>query len=228
VTIKDVSLRSAKSDSLSRETAYEEASPVIESGSLITIPARRGKAQRIREGQVIKVINTRGQQVVDTWAFNAQDLTEFMSMEHSRAAMGKIIPEVGDVFVTNRRRPILEVIEDTTPGIHDTLIAACDRYRYEQLGCAGYHDNCTDNLAAAMSALGESVPETPSPLNLFMNIPVTDGRRIAFEPPVCRQGDYIAFRAGMDLIIAFSACPQDILPINGLARTPTEAHFAVL
>jgi uncharacterized protein len=201
---------------------------VIESGSLITIPARRGKAQRIREGQVIKVINTRGQQVVDTWAFNARDLTEFMSMEHSRAAMEKIIPEVGDVFVTNRRRPILQVIEDTTPGIHDTLIAACDRYRYELLGCEEYHDNCTDNLAAAMTALGESVPETPSPLNLFMNIPVTNGRHIAFRPPVCRQGDYIALRALMDVIIAFSACPQDILPINGLARTPTEAHFAVL
>jgi uncharacterized protein len=201
---------------------------VIESGSLITIPARRGKAQRIREGQVIKVINTRGQQVVDTWAFNARDLTEFMSMEHSRAAMEKIIPEVGDIFVTNRRRPILQVIEDTTPGIHDTLIAACDRYRYELLGCEEYHDNCTDNLAAAMTALGESVPETPSPLNLFMNIPVTNGRHIAFRPPVCRQGDYIALRALMDVIIAFSACPQDILPINGLARTPTEAHFAVL
>jgi hypothetical protein len=201
---------------------------MIDPGSLITIPARRGKAQRIQEGQVIKVINTRGQQVVDTWAFNARDLTEFMSMEHSRAAMEKIIPEVGDIFVTNRRRPILQVIEDTTPGIHDTLIAACDRYRYELLGCKEYHDNCTDNLAAAMTALGESVPETPSPLNLFMNIPVTNGRHIAFRPPVCRQGDYIALRARMDVIIAFSACPQDILPINGLARTPTEAHFAVL
>jgi uncharacterized protein YcgI (DUF1989 family) len=31
----------------------------------------------------------------------------------------------------------------------------------------------------------------------------------------------------MDLIIAFSACPQDIIPINGEARTPTEAHFTV-
>jgi uncharacterized protein len=201
---------------------------VVESGSLITIPARQGKAQRVREGQVIKVINTRGQQVVDTWAFNARDLTEFMSMEHSRAAMEKIIPEVDDSFVTNRRRPILQVIEDTTPGIHDTLIAACDRYRYELLGCAEYHANCTDNLAAAMKELGESVPETPSPLNLFMNIPVTDGRRIAFQPPVCRQGEYIAFRAKMDIIIAFSACPQDIIPINGLDRTPTEAHFMVL
>jgi hypothetical protein len=25
----------------------------------------------------------------------------------------------------------------------------------------------------------------------------------------------------------FTACPQDIIPINGMARTPTEAHFTV-
>ena len=200
---------------------------MTQSGTLVTIPARRGKAARVREGQVVKVINTRGQQVVDTWAFNAQDITEFMSMEHSRAAMQKIVPEVGDTLVTNRRRPILQVVEDTTPGVHDTLIAACDVYRYQQLGCEGYHDNCADNLAAGLRELGESAPEIPSPLNLFMNIPVTEGGRIAFRPPVCSAGQHIAFRAKMDLIIAFSACPQDIIPINGEARTPTEAHFTV-
>ena len=201
---------------------------MIESGTRIAIPARRGKAARIREGQVITVINTHGQQVVDTWAFSARDLTEFMSMEHSRAAMEKIIPEVGDVFVTNRRRPVLQVIADTTPGIHDTLIAACDRYRYELLGCRDYHDNCADNLVAALRELGEVAPEIPSPLNLFMNIPVAGGRYVSFQPPVCAAGQSIALRARTDLIIAFSACPQDIVPINGLARAPTEAHFTVV
>jgi hypothetical protein len=28
-------------------------------------------------------------------------------------------------------------------------------------------------------------------------------------------------------VIAFSACPQDILPINGKAGKPVEAHFTV-
>jgi uncharacterized protein YcgI (DUF1989 family) len=31
----------------------------------------------------------------------------------------------------------------------------------------------------------------------------------------------------MDLVVAFSACPQDILPINGRAGRPTEAHFRI-
>jgi uncharacterized protein YcgI (DUF1989 family) len=40
-------------------------------------------------------------------------------------------------------------------------------------------------------------------------------------------GGYVRLRAEMDLVIAFSACPQDILPINGNAGKPVEAHFTV-
>jgi uncharacterized protein YcgI (DUF1989 family) len=32
----------------------------------------------------------------------------------------------------------------------------------------------------------------------------------------------------MNCIVAFSACPQDMLPVNGPAMSPTEAHFEVL
>ena len=115
----------------------------------ITIPARKGKAAFVAQGQLVKVINTHGQQVVDTWAFRQDDMAEFMSMEHSRTAIGRTMPVLGQSMVTNRRRPILTPVEDTSGGIHDTLLAACDRYRYELLGCIEYHDNCTDNLAAA-------------------------------------------------------------------------------
>jgi uncharacterized protein YcgI (DUF1989 family) len=195
--------------------------------ALMTIPARRGKAARATAGQHIAVINTHGEQVVDTWAFAADDLHEFMSMEHTRAALGKLIPRTGDILSTNHRRPILTIVEDTSPGIHDTLIAACDLWRYQGLGCKEYHDNCTDNLHAAMKELGLKAPETPSPLNLFMNIPWKQNGEITFEAPVTKPGDTVTFRAERDLVIAFSACPQDMLPINGVGKRPTEAHFRI-
>jgi uncharacterized protein YcgI (DUF1989 family) len=31
----------------------------------------------------------------------------------------------------------------------------------------------------------------------------------------------------MDCIVAMSACPQDIVPINGVNRTPVEVAFEV-
>ena len=135
---------------------------------LVEIPARRGKAMRLARGQSVRVVNTFGQQVVDTWAFNAAELGEFMSMEHTRSGIRRMIPRVGDKLLTNHRRPILTLTEDTSGGIHDTLMAACDRYRYEGLGVVGYHDNCTDNLAQGLAELKLTPPETPSPLNLFM------------------------------------------------------------
>ena len=196
--------------------------------SLLTIPARRGKAAFVARGQTVRVVNTHGQQVVATWAFRRDNLNEFMSMEHSRTSLGRIMPVVGQSMVTNRRRPILTLAEDTSGGIHDTLLAACDRYRYELLGCEEYHDNCTDNLAAALAELGLTPPETPSPWNLFMNIPVGPDGSVTFEPPVSRPGDHVSLRAEMDCVVAFSACPQDVVPINGVDCTPTEAHFQVI
>ena len=200
----------------------------MEQLAVVTIPARKGKAALVEAGQRVKVINTHGQQVVDAWAFSRDSLTEFMSMEHTRTALTSIMPRVGDSLVTNRRRPILSLLEDTTPEIHDTLLAACDHYRYQLLGCAEYHDNCTDNLAMALAELGLTPSEVPSPLNLFMNIPVHSQGTLSFEPLVSKPGDYVLFRAEMQCVVAFSACPQDIVPVNGVACTPTEAHFQVL
>ena len=197
-----------------------------ETAKLNIVPAREGRAVRLKSGEVIKVINTYGKQVVDTWAFNAQDMTEFMSMEHCRGSYMKLFPEVGDRLVTNRRRPILTLVEDTTPGRHDTVIAACDRYRYAELGVKGYHANCTDNLVKALEDIGETTQRIPGPLNLFMNIPATPEGKLTFEVPLSEAGQYVALRAEMDLIIVFSACPQDLVPVND--GKPADVHYQVL
>ncbi len=193
---------------------------------LQTIPARKGKAALLKAGQRIRIINTHGQQVVDTWAFNVCDMSEHMSMQHVRAYLDKVIPAAGDALVSNRRRPLLRFLTDTSPGVHDTLIAACDIARYINLGIKEYHDNCQDNMSAALDALGLRAAFCPSPLNLWMNTPAVDNR-ITWLPPVCKAGDYVVFEAAMDCVVAMSACPQDVVPINGVGCTPTEAHFMV-
>ena len=182
---------------------------------IVTIPARRGMAARVAAGRRIRVINTHGSQVVDTWAFSARDVTEWMSMEASRAWFLRLAAAVGDTFVTNQRRPILTLVEDTSGGAHDTLIAPCDAPRYRLLGVEGHHDNRRDNLHAALADLGITVPATPSPLNLFMNIPWDLDGNISFDPTVSAPGDSVLFLAEVDVIVVASACPQDIVPING-------------
>lgn len=186
-----------------------------EPGKSYTVPARCGVAVRLDKGQRLTVTNPHGTQVGDFWAFNAEDLGEYLSLEHVHVDLASIFPHAGDRLITNRRRPILQFEQDTSPGVHDTVIAACDHYRYQQLGCTEYHDNCTDNLRQALMAIGERAPAIPAPFNLWMNIPVAAGGKVDFLPTVAKPGDRVVFRAEMPAIAVVSACPQDMVAVNG-------------
>src|SRR5258708_7512684 len=112
---------------------------------LITLAARTGAVFHVAAGEAIRIVNTYRSQVVDTWALSTVDPRERMSMEHTRTALRKITPQVGDALYSNKRRVIATLLEDTSPGVHDTLIAACDQIRYAELGHQGHHDNCQEN-----------------------------------------------------------------------------------
>lgn len=166
---------------------------------------------------------------------------EYMSMQHSHASTLHLSPRVGDTMVSNLRAPIMTLIEDTSTGVHDTLIAACDPQRYKELGVEKWaeHGSCAENLVFALTEMNEksglkgqkaigrdvTVNMVPSPLNLFMNIPWTQEGEVSFEAPKCKRGDFVKFRAERDLVVVMSACPQDVLSING--GKPMVAHFVV-
>jgi uncharacterized protein YcgI (DUF1989 family) len=38
----------------------------------------------------------------------------------------------------------------------------------------------------------------------------------------------VTLRAVLDCIVVMSTCPQDMIPINGAACTPTEVHYRLL
>jgi uncharacterized protein len=208
-------------------------SPISQDGrpvhaSRYLIPARQGRAVLLEQGKQLKIINTHGTQVCDLWAFHANSLSEFLSMEHVRPSLNRMTPRVGDALVTNHRRPILTMLEDTSPGIHDTTIASCDIYRYYTLGIQGYHDNCADNLRMALQAIGMRAPEVPAPFNCWMNTPYATDGTLAWLSTVSKACDYIVFRAELPCVVVMSACPQDLVPVNGIDCIPHDLHFEVL
>jgi uncharacterized protein YcgI (DUF1989 family) len=202
-----------------------DGTPTI--GTLYRIPPREGRAVRVRSGELLSIVNTHGTQVCDFWAFNANDIGEFVSMPHLHGVRSGIYPRAGDSLVSNCRRPLMTFVSDTSPGVHDTVVAACDIYRYRHLGVHGYHDNCTDNLRMALLAIGLRAREIPAPFNVWMNTPVIEGGAIEWLPPVSKRGDRVSFRAEHDVIAVMSACPQDMVPINGTDNTPQDLEFMV-
>ncbi|RMZ07963.1 hypothetical protein D0862_04106 [Hortaea werneckii] len=166
---------------------------------------------------------------------------EYMSMPHTRSGTLHIRPKVNDTLYSNLREPMMVLIEDTSPGIHDTLMAACDPQRYQGLGVQNWeqHGSCAENLVLALKELNEraglkgakaigaevTINAVPAPLNLFMNIPWDEDGDLGFKAPKGKEGDYVRLKAERDVVVVMSACPQDILDIN--SKKPTDAHFVV-
>ena len=181
----------------------------------VTIPGARAKAFILKRADRIRIINLEGSQVVDAWAFSTDCLDEFLSTEHTRSCLEKLIPSVGDALYSNRRRPILSVLEDTSPGVHDLLLSACDIDRYKLLGVDGYHRNCADNLVEAMAELELKPPEIPSPFNIFENVSIGENGELSIQPPLVKAGQSITLLAELDIVLVLSCCPMDIALTNG-------------
>jgi uncharacterized protein YcgI (DUF1989 family) len=188
----------------------------------LRVPGGEGRAVPLGEGQCLRVIDVAGGQVGDLSAFAAADPGEFASASHTRVAIRKLFPRPGDPVLTNRRRPILSVVEDTSPGRHDMLYAACDPARYASLGAAASHRSCAGNLAEALRARGLEMTAVPQPLNIFMDVRAEPDGTLVSAPASSRPGDYIAFRATQDCLVVLSSCPMDIVPISSDGITPLE------
>ncbi|KAL8840242.1 MAG: hypothetical protein Q9170_001449 [Blastenia crenularia] len=207
-------------------------------GTTGVIEARKGKAIAVEKGHALKLINTHGKQVIDLFAFALDsDLKplptanlNFLSMQHTRSGNMRLNPKAGSKLFSNLRKPMFTIEEDTSPGVHDTLVPACDPERYRMLGVQGHHDSCAENLHLALEESGYPLPRdlTPAPLNLWMNVPVRDGGALAMVEPLSQKGDYVVLKSEENCLVVLSACPQDIKPVNGYGQEPKDCHFEIL
>ncbi len=177
---------------------------------------------RVAAGDLVRVIDVEGGQVGDVFAFkdSGRELAEHHSAAHTRAAIDRLFPTLGESFVTDRRRPILTLVEDTSPGEHDMLIPACDPARYAALG-AQKHRSCAENLREALAGAGLSFTgPTPQPINVFMRIPVGEDGRLSWLTASSLPGDAVTLWAELDCVVVVSACPQDLVSISDAGLSP--------
>lgn len=192
------------------------------------LPASYGKAVRLSAGQQLRVTNPFGTQAVDFWAFSADDLGEYLSMDNFRSFNSMVFVTKETALVSNHRRPLVTIVEDTSAGKHDTLLCACNADIYRQLGVKGYHRSCADNLHEALGELSLAVPFTPAPVNLFMSVHVHGDGSIERLLPTSKPGAYVLLKAEIDVVLAFSCCPQDVTTINGPDRMPRDCLIEIL
>ncbi len=190
------------------------------------IPGGQGRAVALAAGQALRLRNTFGSQVVDTWALSAADPSEYLSVEQTRRMNAGLFVRQGQSYWSNRRNRMLTLEEDSFPGTHDMLIACCDPWLYRHFDCPEGHRSCHSNFLEATRSLGLEPPLVPNPVNLWMNVPVS-GEAIDVTTPLSRSGDHVLLRAERELTLVFSACPMDITPINGPDRQPKAVHYSL-
>jgi hypothetical protein len=182
------------------------------------IPPRSGTGFRLSRGESLTVIDPKGEQVADLVAFSAADLREVISSGRSLDYASTLYLTEGDAIYSNRSNVMLRIVEDTV-GRHDFLLTPCSKDTFRII----YHEEnphpgCFGNLASALGPFGIEPDQIPIAFNCFMNVVIQPAGKFTVEAPLSRSGDFIRFRAEMDLIIGLTACSA--LQSNNYAFKP--------
>jgi uncharacterized protein len=185
------------------------------------IPKCTGKAFRVNKGQLFRVIEHDGKQVAGLIFLNAHNYKEQFMAEYSGGL--NYASGVGSHYRLSKLyskipfENVMLTVTDNKVGDH-FLGPHCTRTMMDILGAPG-HRSCSDNFADALGEFGLELEDvySPSVLNAFANNfqidPKGDGT-LRIGPPSTKKGDYIEFRAEMDVLVALSVCPDDQSEMN--------------
>lgn len=190
-----------------------------------TAPYNTGWAAEMKKGQIIRITATT---TVDFVAFDLRNFRERFDQARTKVYNMKIFPSTGDKLVSKSIQHMLTIIEDTyKDGTHDLQKGMCSGIRFQLAKKEGrlreYYPReiteipdhgCWENLSRALKPYGILSEDIPSPLNFFQTMKI-DGVTGKMEHTRIRPkpGTYVDLRAEMDLLVAFSACPD--LPVGG-------------
>ncbi|MCC7121871.1 MAG: urea carboxylase-associated family protein [Gammaproteobacteria bacterium] len=190
----------------------------------IVVPGYTGRAARVPAGALLTITDLEGCQIGDLFVLAAADPTEVLSPAVTRLVNFTPFPRRGECFYSNRRRALLTLVEDASPGPHDMTFAPCDREIYRDLGAGDDHPNCRDNFHRAIAELGLHPASAPDPINVFQNTPIAADGSYTIGVTRTRPGDWLRLRSECDLVIVLTACAVDIpfagVQPNGGRSTP--------
>jgi hypothetical protein len=185
------------------------------------VPARAPWSGIVRAGELLAIIDLKGNQAVDCLIYDATDTAERYSAPDTIAAQGNIFLTTGTVLRSNESAPLMTIVADEC-GRHDTLGGACSKesntLRY------GHHTRhqhaCVENFLAEGAQWGLGKRDLVSNINWFMNVPIDPDGTLGIVDGISRPGLTVTLRADRDVLVLISNCPQINNPCNGFDPTP--------
>ena len=188
------------------------------------VQAGRAWSHELKPGQTLRILDSCGNQAVDTTFFNLDDPADHYSAVATIVGQQNIYLTTGTILRSESYKPLLEITADLT-GRHDTLGGCCSsqsntvRYALEKR----YMHNCRDSFMLEMSQDDEArfLKRDLAPnINFFMNVPITEDGFYKFDDGVSAPGKYVEMKALANVEVLVSNCPQLNNPCNAYNPTP--------
>ncbi len=152
----------------------------------------------VRRGQLLKIIDPRGEQVSDLTSFSGADRTEWLSSGRTIDYANTIYLTTGHVLYSNRSRPMWTIVEDTV-GRHDFLLTPCSPETFSIIyKTTAHHPSCFENLTTSLAPFGvvpNSIPTTLNRSSTDRLLPETCANSAISTPPANKVEAATAMRA---------------------------------
>ena len=173
------------------------------------IPPQSGRSFKIKQGQILRVVDPVGEQVADLFAFHEYDHDCRLSSGRSLDYAGRIYLTTGDILYANTSKPMFTIVQDTV-GLHDFLLTPCSQEMFEILyKHQGHHPSCFENLLLSLKEHGISGSEISTTFNIFMNVKIDPVGKLTVGVPISKAGDHIDLQAEMDMVCGLTACSAE-------------------
>ena len=174
------------------------------------IEPQSGAGFELHAGELLRVVDPHGEQVSDLIAFASDDRAEWLSSGRTLDYNNTIYLTTGHALYSNRSRVMMTIVADTV-GRHDFLYTPCSPETFSIIYKNHlYHPSCFENLAIALRPYGIAADAIPTTFNIFMNVDILSSGTLQISPPRSNPGDYIVFRAEIDLIVGLTACSAEM------------------
>ena len=190
-----------------------------------TVLAGDGWIREIKAGEIFRIVDLGGNQAVDTLFYNAHDYSDRYSAQDTIREQRNIYLTTGTKLMSTGGTALMTIVADTC-GRHDTLGGACAtesnmvRYAIEKR----FMHACRNSFLKGVTEWGRGLEkrDITCNINFFMNVPVTPEGKLTFEDGISDPGKYVEMRAGTDVLVAISNCPQLNNPCNAYNPTPVQ------
>lgn len=183
------------------------------------IPAKEYDAFTMKQGQVLRFVDTEGKQVPDVVFFNEHDLTEQLNLGNTVLLNKRRELRKGNVLYSVVCNPMATITDYSNEESYSYGPMCSEELNHIRYGVPGTR-NCRDNFAMALEKWGFDRRQIPNAFVPFMRVEVTEDGSMEIREPTSKAGDYYDMRAEMDLLVGVSNCPQERNPCNGFHPTP--------